>query len=185
MSIDSIIIKPLLGYTPTVGQGTYLAPSAALIGEVRLGRDCSVWYSTVLRGDVGPIEIGDETNIQDGTVVHGTFNKAFTTIGSRVTVGHNVTLHGCRINDLCLIGMSSTIMDGAVIPRRTIVGAGSLITEGARFEEGWLVLGRPAKSIRKLTSEELNFLDHSADNYLRYKDWYQNPSKYQTRPTKG
>jgi gamma-carbonic anhydrase len=176
------VIQSLLGYTPEVGEGTFLAPTAALIGQVKLGKNCSVWYSCVLRGDVGPIEVGDESNIQDGTVVHGTFNKAFAKIGRRVTVGHNVTLHGCAIGDLCLIGMGATIMDGAVIPPRSIVGAGSLVTEGATFEPGWLILGRPAKAVRPLKPEELAFLDKSADNYLMYKDWYQNPAKHQERP---
>lgn len=177
------ILLPLLGHTPKTGEGTFVAPSAALIGEVSVGKDCSIWFSSVLRGDVGPIVIGDETNIQDGSVIHGTYKKAFATIGRRVTIGHMVMLHGCQIGDLCLIGMGTTIMDGARIPSRTIVGAGSLVTEGFSFdEEGWLILGRPAKAKRKLTPEELAFLDQSADNYLRYKDWYLNPNRYGARP---
>jgi carbonic anhydrase/acetyltransferase-like protein (isoleucine patch superfamily) len=177
------IFLPLLGYTPEIGSGTFVAPSAALIGDVKVGKDCSIWFSSVLRGDVGPIVIGDETNIQDGSVIHGTYKKAFATIGRRVTIGHMVMLHGCQIGDLCLIGMGSTIMDGARIPARSIVGAGSLVTEGFNFEEeGWLILGRPAKAKRKLTPEELAFLNQSADNYLRYKDWYLNPTSYGARP---
>jgi len=149
-----------------------------LIGQVKLGRDCSVWFNTVLRGDVGPITVGDETNIQDGTVVHGTFNKAFAVIGHRVTVGHSVILHGCRIDDLCLIGMGSIVMDNAHIGPRNIVGAGSLVTEGASFaDEGWLILGRPAKAVRRLKPEELAFLEQSAKNYLLYKSWYQQEGK--------
>lgn len=168
------IIWPLLGHTPKVGEGTFLAPNSNLIGQVTLGRDCSVWFNTVLRGDVGPITIGDETNIQDGTVIHGTFKKAFATIGNRVTIGHSVVLHGCRVDDLCLIGMGSIIMDNAHVGPRNIVGAGSLITENAKFEEeGWLIIGRPAKAVRRLKPEEMAFLDKSADNYLLYKSWYQ------------
>jgi carbonic anhydrase/acetyltransferase-like protein (isoleucine patch superfamily) len=181
-SFSQPTIQPLLGYQPEIGPGTFLAPNAALIGQVKIGRDCSIWYSCVLRGDVGPIEVGDESNIQDGTVIHGTFNKAFAMVGKRVTIGHNVTLHGCKIGDLCLIGMSSTIMDGAIIPAHSIVGAGSLVTENASFEEGWLIMGRPAKAVRRLKPEELAFLDQSAHNYLKYKDWYQNPEKHQERP---
>lgn len=185
-------VIPLLGSSPEVGEGTFLAPTSALIGQVKLGKNCSVWFSTVLRGDVGPIEIGDETNIQDGSVVHGTFNKAFAKIGRRVTIGHMVTIHGCTIGDLCLIGMGSIIMDGAHVPSKSIVGAGSLITEGSTFQdpnnsskqlEGWLILGRPAKAVRPLNEKELAFLDKSADNYLMYKDWYQNPAKHQERPS--
>lgn len=171
------MIFKLMDWVPEIGPNTFIAPSAQVIGQVKLGRDCSVWFNTILRGDVGPITIGDETNVQDGTVVHCTYNKANATIGNRVTVGHNVMLHGCRIDDLCLIGMGSTIMDNAHIPARSIVGAGSLITENAKFESGWLILGRPAKAVRKLTSEELGFLDKSADNYLFYKkSWYQHPA---------
>jgi carbonic anhydrase/acetyltransferase-like protein (isoleucine patch superfamily) len=177
------MLLPLLGKTPLIGEGTYLAQSPTgelgchLIGDVTIGRDCSIWFGAVLRGDVGPIKIGDETNIQDGTVIHGTFKKAFATIGNRVTVGHQVVLHGCRIDDLCLIGMGTIIMDNAHIGPRNIVGAGSLVTEDAKFlDEGWLILGRPARAVRPLKPEELAFLDKSANNYLEYKKWYQKPS---------
>jgi carbonic anhydrase/acetyltransferase-like protein (isoleucine patch superfamily) len=168
------MIMPLLNHTPEVGEGAYLAPTAQLIGQVKVGRDSSIWFNTVLRGDVGPITVGDESNIQDGTVIHGTFKKAFATIGNRVTVGHSVVLHGCRIDDLCLIGMGAIIMDHAHIGPRNIVGAGSLVTENAKFlEEGWLIIGRPAKPVRRLKDEELAFLEQSAKNYLLYKSWYQ------------
>ncbi len=171
------LIQPLImsvqNHVPQIGAGTFLAPSAQLIGQVTLGKNCSIWFNTVLRGDVGPIKIGEETNIQDGSIVHCTYNKAFTTIGNRVTVGHSVIMHGCRIDDLVLIGMGTIIMDNAHIPTRTIVGAGSLVTENATFEEGWLILGRPAKAVRKLHAEELAFLDKSANNYLLYKSWYE------------
>jgi len=174
------MILPLLGKTPQIGEGTYLAQgpdgrlACTLIGDVTIGKNCSIWFNAVLRGDVGPITIGDETNIQDGTVIHGTYKKAYATIGNRVTVGHSVVLHGCRIEDLCLIGMGSVIMDNAHIGPRNIVGAGSLVTENAKFlEEGWLILGRPAKPVRPLKPEELAFLEQSANNYLQYKSWYQ------------
>lgn len=177
------MIIPLLGSTPKFGEGTFLAESAQIIGEVTVGRDSSIWFNTTLRGDVGPITIGDESNIQDGSVIHGTFKKAFASIGNRVTVGHSVVLHGCRIDDLCLIGMGSIIMDNAHIGPRNIVGAGSLVTEGSVFvEEGWLILGRPAKPVRRLKPEELAFLEQSAKNYLQYKSWYQNPSQFPKRP---
>lgn len=173
-SANSGLVTPLRGFTPSIGSGTYLAPTSNIIGNVTLGRDCSVWFNTVLRGDVGPITIGDETNIQDGTVIHGTFNKAFASIGSRVTIGHSVMLHGCRVDDLCLIGMGSLLMDDAHIGPRNIVGAGSLVTEASKFlEEGWLILGRPAKPVRRLKDSELAFLNQSASNYLLYKTWYQ------------
>jgi carbonic anhydrase/acetyltransferase-like protein (isoleucine patch superfamily) len=166
------MILPLLGKTPEIGEGSFVAPSADIIGDVRIGKGCSIWFNTTLRGDVMPIEIGDETNIQDNTVIHGTYRKAAAVIGRRVTVGHSVILHGCRIGDLVLVGMGSVIMDQAVIPSRSIVGAGSLVTEGSKFPEGHLILGRPAKAVRPLKEDELAFLTQSADNYMEYMGWY-------------
>jgi carbonic anhydrase/acetyltransferase-like protein (isoleucine patch superfamily) len=160
-------------FTPIVGEGTWMSPTATLVGDVKVGRRCSIWYNVLLRGDVEPIVIGDECNIQDGTIIHGTFHRAHATLGSRVSIGHGVILHGCSIGDESLIGMGSIIMDNAVVPRHSFVGAGSLITENAKFEEGWLIHGRPAKAIRKLTAEELKRLSDSADNYLKYKTWFE------------
>ena len=119
-----------------------------------------------------PIEVGDESNIQDGTVIHGTFKKCGTLIGKRVTVGHSVILHGCEIGDECLIGMGTVIMDKAKIGAGCIVGAGSLVTENSEFPPGQLILGRPARAVRALKPEEKEFLPKSADNYLMYTSWY-------------
>lgn len=166
------MIQPLLGKTPQIGAGSFVAPSADLIGDVKIGERCSIWYNTTLRGDVMPIVIGDETNIQDNTVIHGTFKKCGAVIGSRVTIGHSVILHGCKIGDLVLVGMGSVIMDLAEIPTRSIVGAGSLVTEGSKFPEGHLILGRPAKAVRPLNEKELAFLSQSANNYIEYMGWY-------------
>lgn len=167
------MIIPLLGHTPKIGEGSFVASSADIIGNVQIGKNCSIWYNTTLRGDVMPIVIGDESNIQDGTVLHGTYKKCGAVIGNKVTVGHSVILHGCRVDDLCLIGMGAVIMDQAHIPTKSIVGAGSLVTENATFPEGYLILGRPAKAIRPLKPEELAFLEQSAKNYIEYKSWYQ------------
>jgi len=166
------MILPLLGKTPQIGPESFVAPSAALIGDVTIGRGSSIWFNTTLRGDVMPIVIGNETNIQDNTVVHGTYKKCGAVIGDRVTVGHSVVLHGCKIGDLVLIGMGAIIMDQAEIPSRSIVAAGSLVTEDSRFPEGHLILGRPAKAVRPLNDKELAFLDKSADNYIEYMSWY-------------
>lgn len=166
------MILPLLGHTPQIGEGTFVAPSADLIGDVRIGKKCSIWFNCTLRGDVMPIKIGDETNIQDNTVIHGTFKKCGAVIGNRVTVGHSVILHGCTIGDKVLVGMGAVIMDQAVVPSNSIVGAGSLVTENSTFPEGHLILGRPAKAVRPLKPEELAFLDKSADNYIEYMGWY-------------
>lgn len=166
------MILPLLGKIPQIGTESFIASSADLIGDVRLGKRCSVWFNTTLRGDVMPILVGDETNIQDNTVVHGTYRKCGAVIGNRVTVGHSVILHGCRIGDLVLVGMGSVVMDHAEIPDRSVIGAGSLVTEGAKFPGGHLILGRPAKAVRPLKPEELAFLDQSASNYIEYMGWY-------------
>lgn len=166
------IIKTVRGFTPKISEDAWLAESATILGNVKIGSKSSIWYNVVLRGDVHHIEIGEETNIQDGTIVHGTYQKFGTTIGRRVTVGHLAMLHGCTIGDLCLIGMGSILMDGVKVGSRSIVGAGSLLTEGSEFPEGYLILGRPAKAVRLLKPEELAFLDKSADNYLLYSSWY-------------
>lgn len=160
------------GLTPQVGSGTFLAPNSTLVGDVIVGRDCSIWFNAVIRGDVMPIRIGDMSNIQDGSIIHGTYKKCGTTIGQRVTVGHGVILHGCEVGDEVLIGMGAIIMDKATIPSRCLVAAGALVTEESSFDEGSLILGRPAKAVRPLNSEELAFLKQSALNYLNYKKWY-------------
>jgi carbonic anhydrase/acetyltransferase-like protein (isoleucine patch superfamily) len=169
------MILPLLGKTPEIGEGSFVAPSSDIIGDVKIGKGCSIWFNTTLRGDVMPIVIGDQTNIQDNSVIHGTYKKCGATIGRRVTIGHSVILHGCRIDDLVLVGMGAIIMDQAHVPTRCIVGAGSLVTEGSTFPEGHLILGRPAKAVRPLKENELAFLDKSADNYIEYMGWYDQP----------
>ncbi len=171
------MITSCLGFKPKLGTGVFLAPSCDVIGNVEIGNNSSLWFNVSVRGDVGPIHIGADSNIQDNSVIHGTFNKAFAWIGDQVTIGHSVILHGCRVGNLCLIGMGSIIMDNAEIPDRSIVGAGSLVTEGSKFESGMLIMGRPAKAVRPLKKEEIEFLTKSANNYIMYKSWYEDPSK--------
>lgn len=167
------LIRTARGYTPKIHPSVFLAESANLIGDIEIGEHSSIWYHTVLRGDVMPIRIGSATNIQDGAIIHGTYGKYGVTIGNEVTIGHQVILHGTTVSDRCLIGMGSVLMDGSVIAKNCIVGAGSLVTEEFHCaEEGVLILGRPAKVIRKLKIEELNFLKQSADNYRLYQTWY-------------
>ncbi len=160
------IIRPYKGVAPRIGAGVFLAETAAVIGDVVVGDRTSIWYGTVLRGDVFHIRIGAECSIQDNTVVHVTSGKHATTIGDRVTVGHSAVLHGCTIADHCLIGMGAIILDRARIGRRCIVGAGALVTPGSDIPEGQLVLGSPAKSKRPLTDEELAWIESSADHYV-------------------
>ena len=166
-------IIPTSTGTPKIAEDVFLADNARVIGDVVLESGVSIWFNAVIRGDVMPIRIGRNSNIQDGSIVHGTYKKCGTTIGQNVSVGHAVVLHGCEIGDNCLIGMGTIIMDQAKISPRSIVGAGSLVTENSEFPEGVLILGRPAKVVRPLRPEEIEFLGQSAKNYLHYQTWYQ------------
>jgi carbonic anhydrase/acetyltransferase-like protein (isoleucine patch superfamily) len=161
------------GKSPEVAPDVFIADNARLIGEVQVGERSSIWYNVTVRGDVMPIRIGKEVNIQDGSVLHGTYGKYACTVHDRATIGHLVTLHGCEIGRCSLIGMGSIVMDGAQIGEHSMVGAGSLVTEGKRFPPRSLILGRPAKVVRELTQEEVELLEKSADNYLQYKNWYE------------
>ena len=150
--------------SPQLGEGAWVAPSADLIGDVRLGSRASVWFGAVLRGDNTPLILGDETNFQDGAIGHSDVDFPLT-IGARVTVGHQAILHGCTIADDCLIGMGARILNGAVIASECIVGAGALVTEGKQFERGSLIVGAPARVVRQVTAEERALLRESANHY--------------------
>ena len=150
--------------SPQLGPAAWVAPSADLIGDVRLGARASVWFGAVLRGDNTPLMLGEETNFQDGALGHSDPGVPLT-IGARVTVGHQAILHGCSIGDDCLIGMGARILNGAVIESECIVGAGALITEGKRFEPGSLIVGSPARVVRQVSDEEKQALRVSAAHY--------------------
>jgi len=157
---------------PQVGDGTFIADNAVLVGDVVVGARSSIWYGAVLRGDVFYIRIGDETSIQDNTVIHVTHGKNATLVGNRVTVGHSVNLHGCVIHDRCIIGMGSIVLDAADVGERCIVGAGSLVTAGSRIPPGTLAIGSPARPKRDLTADELSWLDVSASHYVELARTY-------------
>lgn len=171
-------IRLFKGTFPIIGVGAYVDESAAVIGDVVLGADASIWPMCSIRGDVNSIRIGARSNIQDGSVIHVTHRYGelpegnATHIGSDVTVGHKVILHGCTVEDLCLIGMGSTVLDGAIIRSKVFLGAGSLVPEGKDLEGGYLWLGRPAKKIRVLTEEELKWFKYSAMHYVKLKNDY-------------
>lgn len=169
----NVIIVSTRGHTPKVGNNVYLAPNVTLVGNVEIEDDASLWFNVTVRGDVMPIHIGTQANIQDGSVLHGTYGKYGCIVGPRVTVGHQVTLHGCTIGRESLIGMGSIIMDGAEIGEQCLIGAGSLVIEGTKIPPRSLAFGRPAKVIRSLYPEEIESLTLSADNYLLYKSWYK------------
>jgi len=160
------ILRPFAGKTPVVGDGSFIAETAVLVGDVIVGKRSSVWYGVVLRGDVYYIRIGDEVSIQDNAVVHVATGKYPTVVGNRVTVGHSAVLHGCTIEDSCIIGMGAVIMDNARVARRCIVGAGALVTPGTDIPEGHLVIGSPARPKRELTPQELTWVESSADQYV-------------------
>ena len=172
---------PLSSYldtTPAAGDGLYLHPSAQVIGDVTLGRDCSVWCNTVLRGDVNRIVIGDCSNIQDfamGHVAHKNPSKPDGSpliVGDYVTIGHSALLHGCTIGNECLIGMGAILMDDVVVQDHVMVGAGSLVSPGKVLQSGYLYVGRPARRVRALTAEEIAYLKYSAEHYVRVKNNY-------------
>lgn len=171
-------IRSFKGMAPKLGLKAYVDESAAVIGDVHLGEDASIWPMCSIRGDVNFIRIGARSNIQDGSVIHVTHRYGDlpeghpTIVGSDVTVGHKVMLHGCTVEDLCLIGMGSSILDGAIIRSKVLLGAGSLVPEGKDLEGGYLWLGRPAKKVRELTEAELKWFEYSASHYVKLKNDY-------------
>ena len=158
--------------TPKIKKSAWIAPSADIIGKVKIGKESSIWYGTVLRGDVAKIKIGNRTNIQDLSMIHVHHGQP-TILGDDVTVGHQVMLHGCTIGNACLIGMSATILDGAVIGDNSIVGSKSLITANKKFPPRSLIMGTPAKRIRELTDKEVEEILQNAANYIAYKSDYE------------
>jgi len=172
-------IRAFQGVSPILGEGTYVDEAASVIGDVVLGDDVSIWPGTVVRGDVNYIRIGARTNVQDGTIIHVTHDGPYgkpggfaTVIGEDVTIGHAAVIHACVIEDACLIGMGSTVLDGAVIRKNGFVGAGAVIPPGKTVESGELWLGNPAKCVRKLSEKEIEQLYYSAQHYVRLKDKY-------------
>ena len=166
------LIKSVRGFTPEFGENCFLADNATIIGDVKMGQNCSIWFNTVLRGDVNSIRMGDGVNIQDGSVLHTLYEKSTIEIGNYVSVGHNVTIHGAK--DYALIGMGSTLLDHAVIGEGAIVAAGSLVLSNTIIEPGSIWGGVPAKFIKKVDPEQAKELNQKiAHNYLMYSDWYK------------
>ena len=161
-------IYTLKGVTPVLGRDVFIAPNASVIADVVLGDESSVWFGTVLRGDVFPIRIGARTNIQDNAVVHVTGGKTSTTVGDDVTIGHSAIVHGCTIGSRCLVGMGSIVLDGAVIEDECLIGAGAVIPPRMRIPARSLVLGQPAKVVRKLAPSDLATMHEAAALYVGY-----------------
>jgi gamma-carbonic anhydrase len=167
-----MIVRPYKGKSPKFGERAFLAENTTFVGDVEIGNDCSIWYGTVIRGDVNHIRIGSRTNIQDNCVVHVTNGTWPTIIAEEVTIGHGAIVHGCTIRRGCLIGMGARILDGAVIGEQSLVGAGAVVSEGMQVPPRTLVVGVPAKVKRPLTDEEVARLEQSWKNYVEYKETY-------------
>lgn len=171
-------IKEVRGHAPSVGEGTFVAETAVIVGDVTIGRDCSIWFNAVLRGDVNTITIGNRTNIQDGAVIHtlydGSPHPSQTHIGNDVSVGHNAVIHGGIIGDNCLIGMGAIVLDNAEIPSGCIIAAGALVLSNAKLEPDSLYAGVPARKIREVTPEQREqIIKRTAHDYRMYASWYE------------
>lgn len=169
-----MLIKSVRGFTPKYGKNCFFAENATLIGEVIMGDDCSVWYQSVVRGDVNTISMGDRVNIQDGAVIHGTFEKSATTIGNDVSIGHNAIVHGCTIHDRVLVGMGSIIMDDSLVGSNSIIAAGSVLPKNTIVPEGSVFAGIPAKKIKEISPElQKGEIERIAANYMQYASWFK------------
>ena len=166
------IIKELRGFTPKIGKNCFIAENAAIIGDVTIGDDCSIWYSTVLRGDVNTIKIGDRVNIQDGAVLHTLYQRSVTEIGNDVSVGHNAIIHGAKVGNNVLVGMGAILMDNAVIPDNTIIAAGAVVLSNQVLEPG-IYTGGPAKRVKEGSAEIAAMAHKNAQGYMMYKEWYK------------
>jgi carbonic anhydrase/acetyltransferase-like protein (isoleucine patch superfamily) len=168
------LIKAVRGFTPKIGNYCYLSENATIIGDVITGENCSFWFNSVIRGDVNSIRIGNNVNIQDGAVVHCTYEKTITTIGDNVSIAHNAIIHGATIQNNVLIGMGAIIMDNAVIGENSIIAAGSIVLENTIVESGSIYGGSPAKKIKEIDqSKSKEMIERIAKNYLMYSNWYK------------
>ncbi|WP_394265328.1 gamma carbonic anhydrase family protein [Bergeyella zoohelcum] len=167
-------IRTLLGKTPQIGEDTFLAETATVIGDVVMGKECSIWYNAVIRGDVHEIRMGDKVNVQDKAMLHCTYQKHPLHIGNNVSIGHNAIVHGCTLHDNVLIGMGAIVMDACVVESNSIVGAGSVVTQGTHIRSGEVWGGVPARKIKDISAELLEGeVNRIANNYVKYSSWYK------------
>jgi len=168
------LIKSVKGNSPIFGDNVYLAENATVVGDVKMGNDCSVWFSAVIRGDVNSIRIGNKVNIQDGAIIHCTYQKAATILGNNVSVGHNALVHGCTIHDNVLVGMGAIVMDRVVVESNSIIAAGAVVLEGTHVESGTIYAGIPAKKVKELNKEQTaRLIEGISNNYLMYSSWFK------------
>lgn len=168
------LIKSVRGFTPQYGENCYFADNATIIGDVIMGRDCSIWFNAVLRGDVNPIRIGNKVNIQDGSMLHTLHEKSIVEIGDNVSLGHHVVVHGAKIENNVLVGIGSIILDHAVIGENSIIAAGSVVLANTEVEPGSIYAGVPAKKVKDVEPEQAKeMIEKIANNYVYYSRWYK------------
>lgn len=167
------IIKSVRGHTPQFGTNCFLAETAVVVGEVTMGHNCTVWYNAVVRGDVHSISIGDNTNIQDGAIIHCTYQRAKTVIGSNVSIAHNAIVHGCTVEDNVLIGMGAILMDHAVVGTGSVIAAGAIILPNTIIEPGSIYAGVPARRVKAVGEEMKAVIERTARNYPMYAEWFK------------
>ncbi len=172
------IILPVKGVMPVIGNNCFVAPNATIAGEVTMGDDCSVWFNAVLRGDVNFIRMGNKVNVQDGAIIHCTYQKTGTTIGNNVSIGHNAIVHGCVIDDNVLVGMGAIVMDNVHIGSNSIIAAGAVVLENTIVEAGTIYAGCPAKKVKEVSQEMIHGeIDRIANNYVMYSGWFKEEQK--------
>lgn len=172
--ISMPIIKEVRGFTPQLGDNCYVAENATIVGDVILGKDCSVWFNAVVRGDVNSIRMGNKVNIQDGAVIHCTYEQSKTIVGDNVSIGHNAIVHGCQIGNNVLVGMGAIIMDHAVVEDNVLIGAGAVVLENAHLESGHIYAGVPAKKIKPLSKDNFQqYIGRISNNYVMYASWFK------------
>lgn len=167
------VIKPVRGKSPEIPSDCFVAENATIVGDVKMGENCSVWFNAVIRGDVNSIVMGNKVNVQDGAVIHCTYQKAATTLGNNVSIGHNALVHGCTIHDNVLIGMGSIVMDGVVVESNSIIAAGAVVLEGTHVQGGSIYAGVPAKKVKDIDQSLIEGeINRIADNYVMYSSWF-------------
>ena len=170
----NMLIKSVRGKTPQIGEDCFIAENATIVGEVTMGNQCSIWFNAVVRGDVHFIKMGNKVNVQDGAVIHCTYQKFPTNIGDNVSIGHNALVHGCTIKDNVLVGMGSIIMDGSIVESNSIIAAGAVLTQGTHVPSGTVFAGMPAKKIKDISPElSAGEIDRIANNYVKYAGWFK------------
>ena len=167
------IIKSVRGKSPEFGKECWLADNAVVVGEVKLGNKCTIWFGAVVRGDVNSILVGDNTNIQDNATLHCTYKKSSTTIGSHVSIGHNAIVHGCTLEDNVLIGMGAIVMDQVVVKKGAMVAAGAVVLENTIIEENCIYAGVPAKKVKEVDENNIEMMERIAGNYVKYASWFK------------